>query len=180
MTVIRKLAENEICRELFSDFVRRQQVTQILRMTDGEWRITDEPFIDDWDKEDWDYIVGCLKKTASTGGMVCGAFSDGKLKGFVSVEGAKFGSRNQYMDLFCLHISADMWRQGVGARLFQAAVGFARENGAEKLYVSSLASAETQHFYKTMGCKSALEKSPAHIDKETLEIQLEYDIVKGR
>lgn len=180
MTVIRKLAEKEICRELFADFVRRQQVTKVWRKTDSEWQLRNDSFIDDWDEEDWEYIVRCLKKTASTGGMVCGAFSDGKLKGFVSVEGAKFGSRNQYMDLFCLHVSSDTRRQGVGARLFQAAVGFARENGAEKLYISSLASAETQDFYRAMGCNTALEQSPAHLDKETLEVQLEYDIEKGR
>lgn len=118
MINIRKLTESEICRGLFSDFVRRQQVSKVWRKTDGEWQIKDEPFTDDWDEEDWEYIVRCLKNTASTGGMVSGAFSDGKLKGFVSVEGAKFGSCNQYMDMFCLHVSSDMRRQGVAQSCF--------------------------------------------------------------
>lgn len=180
MINIRKLTKSEICSGLFSDFVRRQQVSKVWRKTDGEWQIKDEPFTDDWDEEDWEYIVRCLKNTASTGGMVSGAFSDGKLKGFVSVEGAKFGSRNQYMDMFCLHVSADMRRQGVGAKLFRAAVDHARESGAEKLYISALASAETQDFYRAMGCKPALEQSPAHVDKEPPEVQLEYVIEKGK
>lgn len=179
--IIRKLTESEICRELFSDFVRRQAVTRFwckTAETGGEWRITDEPFVEDWDEEDWEYIVDCLKSTAGSGGMVSGAFSDGKLKGFVSVEGAKFGSRCQYMDMFCLHISAEMRRQGLGARLFQTAVDFARENGAEKLYISSLSSTETQDFYRAMGCKPASELISAHSDKEALEVQLEYVIIR--
>lgn len=179
VTVIRRLSENEICRGLFSDFVRRQSVSKLWRKTGGEWQLKDEPFTDDWDEEDWEYVIGCLKKTAGTGGMVSGAFYEGKLKGFVSVEGTRFGSCCQYMDMFCLHVSADMRRQGVGAKLFGAAVKFAREKGAEKLYISSLTSAETQDFYRSMGCRPALEHCPAHADKITSEVQLEYEIEKG-
>lgn len=180
MILIRTLSESEICRGLFSDFLRRQEVTRVWRRTGGEWQIKDEPFIDDWDEEDWDYIVLMLKKTAKTGGMVSGAFSDGKLKGFVSVEADKFGSRNQYMDMFFLHVSEDMRRLGLGAKLFRTAVDFARENGAEKLYISALPSVGTQDFYRAMGCKTALEQSSAHLNKETSEIQLEYEIEKGK
>lgn len=180
MIAIRKLAENEISRELFADFERRQIVTQCWRKIGGEWQIKDDPFTDDWNEEDYDFLVRCLKNTVGTGGLVCGAFSDERLKGFVSVESAKFGSKNQYMDMSSLHVSADMRRRGVGAKLFRAAARYACENGAEKLYISAHPAVETQAFYKKMGCKEALEINASHVKKEPLDVQLEYETKKGK
>lgn len=176
MIIIRKLAENEISRELFTDFERRQVVTKCWRRIGGEWQIKDDPFIDDWDNADYDFLVRCLKNTVGTGGLVCGAFSDGRLKGFVSVESAKFGSKNQNMDMSSLHVSADMRRQGIGAKLFCEAANFALECGAEKLYISSHSAVETQAFYKNMGCKEALEINASHVEKEPFDVQLEFEI----
>lgn len=183
MIVIRKLTENEISRELFTDFKRRQIVTNCWRKIDGVWQIKDDPFIDDWDSENYDFLVRCLKNTVRTGGLVCGAFSYKRLKGFVSVESAKFGSRNQYMDMSSLHVSADMRRHGIGAMLFCEAANFALECGAEKLYISSHSAVETQAFYKNMGCKDALEINASHVEKEPFDVQLELkisEIKKGK
>lgn len=50
-------------------------------------------------------------------GYVVGAFFDGKLKGFASVEPVIFGATAKYMDLSNIHISQDMRRQGIGKEL---------------------------------------------------------------
>ena len=105
--VYRILSEEEITRPLFSAFNRRQVVGDCLRRENGEWVVRPDPFIDDWSEEDYAFLIRCLRNTVRTGGFVCGAFLDGELKGFVSVEAAPFGSENQYLDLTSIHVSAD-------------------------------------------------------------------------
>ena len=44
----RALSEQELCRELFQDFIRHQTVTKCWRKENNGWVIKDAPFIDDW------------------------------------------------------------------------------------------------------------------------------------
>lgn len=68
MIEYRNLSENEINRELFSCFIRRQEVVKCWRKESGEWLVKDAPFIDDWSEEDYKTLIGCLKNTVATGG----------------------------------------------------------------------------------------------------------------
>lgn len=113
-TEYRELTAEEICRELFRDFIRRQEVVKCYRKEKGEWVIRDDPFIDDWSEEDYRFLVKCLKNTVKTGGVVYGAFCGGKLKGFASVECGLFGGEEKYLDLSSIHVSADMRGHGIG------------------------------------------------------------------
>ena len=88
----RTLTAEEISLALFEHFRRRQTVTKCWRKSAGKWRVEDVSFIDDWTEEEYELLVSCLQNTLRTGGMVTGAFSNGRLKGFVSVEGERFGS----------------------------------------------------------------------------------------
>ena len=99
MIEYRKLRENEIRIELFEKFVRHQVVTDCLRKENDEWVIRSAPFIDDWSEKDYTFLVSCLKNTVATGGLVYGAFYNGSLKGFVSVESKLFGGEQKYLDL---------------------------------------------------------------------------------
>lgn len=100
MTQYRILQEEEIDRDLFREFIRRQNVAKCWRKEEGAWVIKDAPFVDDWTEEDYQILVSCLKNTAATGGFVYGAFCGGVLKGFVSVEPGLLGREQEYMDLF--------------------------------------------------------------------------------
>ena len=104
----------------------------------------------------------CLQNTVCTGGAVFGAFADGVLKGFVSVESAPLGRNGDYRDLSSLHVSQELRGQGIGRRLFALAREFAREQGALKLYISAHSAVETQAFYRAMGCTEAQEYDPEH------------------
>ena len=71
----RELQENDICRELFSGFIRHQVVTDCWRRDrQGKWCIKEAPFIDDWSETEYRILVDCLKNTVRTGGFVYGAF----------------------------------------------------------------------------------------------------------
>lgn len=173
MIQYRKLDTDEICCELFDGFIRRQTVTKCRRKENGIWIIKDDPFIDDWTKEDYQHLVACLKNTAATGGFIYAAFYDDTLKGFVSVESTLFCPEQKYLDLSSIHVSEDMRGKGIGKTLFLAAKEWAKRNGAKKLYISAHSAIETQAFYKAMGCVEAQVYNQMHIEKEPYDCQLE-------
>lgn len=170
---IKELTIEEMNRELFNYFVRRQEVTRCYRKIDGEWVIKDDPFIDEWSEEEYQLLVDCLKNTIATGGVVYGAFVDGKLKGFTSVEPQLFGINKEYLDLSSIHVSQDMRGSGLGRKLFRLATDWAKNHGAKKLYISAHSAVETQEFYKAMGCVEAVEYNSKHVELEPCDCQLE-------
>lgn len=176
-TEYRELSAEEICRELFRDFIRRQEVVKCYRKEKGEWVIRDDPFIDDWSEEDYRFLVKCLKNTVKNGGVVYGAFRGGKLKGFASVESGLFGGEEKYLDLSSIHVSADMRGHGIGKKLFLAAKEWAGKHGGKKLYISSHSAVETQAFYKAMGCTEAKVYNREHVENEPFDCQLECAVL---
>lgn len=172
----RSLQEHEINRELFRDFIRRQIVTKCWRKEDGEWIIKDAPFIDDWTEQDYKVLIQCLKHTVRTGGVVYGAFYEGKLKGFAAVLPEIFGGGNKYIDLAAIHVSQDMRGTGIGTVLFKEAKRWAKEKGAEKLYISAHSAVESQAFYKRMGCVEAKWYKKEHVEEEPFDCQLEVKL----
>ena len=176
MIEYRKLRENEIRIELFEKFVRHQVVTDCLRKENDEWVIRSAPFIDDWSEKDYTFLVSCLKNTVATGGLVYGAFYNGSLKGFVSVESKLVGGEQKYLDLSSIHVSEDMRGQGIGKSLFLYAKAWAKEKGAEKLYISAHSAVESQAFYKAMGCVEAQVCCKKHVEEEPYDCQLECEV----
>ena len=173
MIQYREIKADELCRELFDDFIRRQNVTKCWRRENDEWVIRDDPFIDDWTEEDYMELVSLLKRTIDRGGFVYGAFFRGGLKGFVSVEAGVFCREQGYLDLSSIHVSEDMRGRGIGKALFQAAGAWAKENGARKLYISAHSAVESQAFYKAMGCVEAQVYQKEHVEREPYDCQLE-------
>lgn len=176
MTSYRELNEDDISAELFNGFIRRQEVNLCRRRENGKWVIKPDPFIDDWSREDFAFLVRCLKNTARTGGLVYAAFVDGALKGFTSVEPDLFGGENRYLDLSSIHVSADMRGNGIGAVLFREAKLWAAAHGARKLYISAHSAVETQAFYEKMGCVEAAEYDKRHTEREPFDCQLECEV----
>ncbi len=174
MLEYRILQEQEIDRELFRTFIRHQVVDQCLRRENGNWVVRSDPFIDDWTEEDYGILIDCLHNTVRTGGFVCGAFLDGGLKGFVSVEKGFFGGENRYCDLSSLHVSEDMRREGIGKALFLIAAEWAGKQGAKKLYISAHSAIESQSFYQAMRCIEAEIYNQKHVEEEPYDCQLEY------
>lgn len=175
----RVLNAEEIDRQLFREFERRQVVTKCWRKIEGVWQIKDVPFIDQWSEEDYQELVSCLQNTVRTGGVVYGGFYNGLLKGFVSVEGEPLGAAKNYMDLTSIHVSEDMRGRKIGRSLFLLAAGWAGEKGAEKLYISAHSAVETQAFYRRMGCVEAVEYNEEHVKREPCDCQMEYVITNS-
>jgi len=176
MIEYRKLTESEINRELFSHFIRHQTVVKCWRQDNREWVVKDAPFIDDWSEADYKILISCLKNTVATSGFVYAAFCDCTLKGFVSVEPKLFGGEHKYLDLSSIHVSEDMRNKGIGTTLFLAAKDWAKEHGANKLYISAHSAVESQAFYHKMGCVEAAWYDQSHVDAEPYDCQLECNL----
>ena len=177
VTEFRTVAREELTMELFSQFRRRQVVDGCLRQEQEQWVVKSDPFVDQWSREDYEFLIKCLKITLETGGVVFGAFSQGVLKGFASVEGKPVGSKGQYRDLTSLHVSEELRGAGIGRRLFEMAALWAKAQGGKKLYISSHSAVETQRFYQAMGCVDAKELLEEHVAREPLDRQLELVLV---
>lgn len=173
MIQYRTLSAEEICPALFQHFIRHQVVTKCWRRENGTWIIKDDPFIDNWNEQDYQFLISCLKNTIQTGGFVYAAFSQNMLKGFVSVEPGIFGGEHRYMDLSSIHVSEDMRGMGIGKILFNAAKNWAMKMGAGKLYISAHSAVESQAFYRKMGCVEAKVYQQKHVEAEPYDCQLE-------
>lgn len=171
-TSIQLLSEPQITKELFQYFNRRQEVTKCWRREQGIWVLKDVDFVEDWNESQYEFLVKCLKNTVNTGGMVAGVFAEEKLVGFASVESRHFGSKGQYVQLSCIHVSCEQRGQGLGKKLFQCASYGAKKLGAEKLYISAHPAQETQAFYHALGCVEAGEYDGELADLN--DCQLEY------
>lgn len=172
--IYRQVEAEEIHRSLFDAFIRRQVVTKCRRKVEDVWVVRDDPFIDDWNEEDYSELLEELRCIQKCGGVVYGAYDSGVLKGFAAVDGRAFGADHAYLDLVFLHVSADVRGRGVGRALFALAANWAASRGAKKLYLSAHSAVETQAFYSAVGCVEAEEYCPAHVEKEPFDCQMEY------
>lgn len=170
------ISEPQINRELFRHFNRYQEVKRCWRKEEDGWKLKEIAFVEQWNEEEYEFLVKCLKNTANTGGFVIGCFGDGKLTGFASVEHERFGFREQYVQLSCIHISCEARGRGYGKKLFQYAAQAGKKLGAEKLYISAHSSEETQAFYHALGCVEAKEYNQKLFEAEPCDCQLEYGL----
>ncbi len=177
MIEYRMLRETELVPELFLTFQRHQEITHCWRKRNDQWEVYPASrTIENWDGKQREFICWCLREILDRGGMAAGAFLDGALKGIISVEGEKFGSRNQYLAVPFLQISREIRGKGIGRQLFALAKAFAAEKGAEKLYISSNPAVETQAFYKAMGCVEAEEYCAEYVERNPNEVQIECSV----
>lgn len=176
MVTYKDIERQELTAALFDSFDRYQEVKKCWRKIDGEWALKDIAFVEQWGEHEYAYLVQCLRRTLETGGAVVGAFTDGRLIGFASVEGRLFGSGQTYVQLSSLHVSYGRRGEGIGKALFARACSHARKLGAKKLYISSHSAEETQAFYHAVGCVEAAEYDAALTAAEPCDCQLELTL----
>ena len=174
--IYRAVEPDELCMELFAHFDRYQEVTRCWRKENGEWVIKPVVFTEQWGEKEYQHLVLDLQNTLKNGGVVFGVFADGQLKGFSEVTAEPLGPVKEYLELSSLHVSYDFRRHGAGKKLLLLAADWAREKGAEKLYISAHSSVESQAFYEAMGCVDSQEIQRAHAEKEPFDRQLECEL----
>lgn len=152
------LHADNLTPELFDGFQRTQEVSRCWQRNAGGWVLRAVcPFTEEWHAAEYIKLTGLLKKTVQAGGAVLGYFQGRRLVGFASLEGINLEGCGRCLQMSSLHVSRDCRNRKFGRRLFAAVVAVARARGAEKLYISAHPSAETQRFYRAVGCVDAGE-----------------------
>ncbi len=177
MMEYRQITIEALSPTLFDGFHRHQVIRDVWQLENGQWVIRPAPrLIENWGREQHEFICHCLREILSGGGRVYGAFDGGTLTGIAAVEAQRLGSRDQYRALPFLQVSEEYRGHGIGKALFALARKAARQFGGEMLYISSQASTETQAFYAAMGCRDASEPIPEYVRQNPQERQLECDV----
>ncbi|HOB35426.1 MAG TPA: GNAT family N-acetyltransferase [Bacillota bacterium] len=171
--VVRPLGLEDLPPDALENFRRFQVTRQVLYWEQGEYKLKDDSFVDEWGADKKRRVVRDLRRCLEQGGFVAGAIAGGALVGFASVENKPLGSRNQYQELRYLHVSREHRGRGLGRQLFRLCCEAARQLGAEKLYIGAHPAVETQAFYASLGCVPAAEIVPEILALEPRDLQLE-------
>ena len=172
---IQSLLESDLTLGCLDAFARRQVVQNVWRKKNGQWAIVPEPFIDDWDAQERRKIAEQLRQYLAEGGAVFAALGDrGEIVAFSAVSGGRIGPQQEYADLLELHTDNRYRHKGLGRALFLQCAVWAREHGAQKLYISAHSAKETMAAYNRLGCVEALEVNRLLAEKEPCDVQLEY------
>lgn len=164
---------NDLRKDLLEDFDRYQETNHVWYKNGAEYGVKGDSFTDEWDGRERREVIQSLKDCLQNGGYVVGAFHHERLIGFANVEGERFGSQLQYVELPYIHVSKEYRGHGLGKPLFRKCCEAAKKIGATKLYIAAHPAVETQAFYHSVGCSYAEEINEAILSKEPLDIQLE-------
>lgn len=168
-----RITEENFGLHSLDDFERHQVVQECWRRVGGAWTLVPMPFVEKWSTERKREVASELLACVRAGGMAWMICRDDRVVGFASVGGGCFGSRQQYVQLELLQVSAEARRTGVGRALFRQACEHARELGAASLYISAHSSRESAAFYRAMGCIDAREIDERLASEEPFDLQLE-------
>jgi len=159
----RAMAVDDLHIHMMDEFDRRQEITHILRKN-GRVKKLRKPRVEDWNAEDKKrFIQGFfiqkvyLRQYYSGEPLVFAAFRGGQVAAF-AVWDHYWGEEKEYAALLRLFVSCECRRMGLGRQLFTLCVEAAKNEGAQKLFISTENSVETQEFYKSMGCTAAKKR----------------------
>ena len=170
----KRLDNHNFTGHSLDDFVRRQTVTECWRKIDNDWKLVPNVYEENWSQAQCRKMAEEVIHYINLDQTGFGAFDGERIIGFATVSHRIFGVTARYVQLVCLQISEDYRRQGIGRRLFSLACEEARQLGADKLYISTHSSKESQTAYRALGCSFAEEINEELAAAEPFDVQMEY------
>lgn len=177
ITLIRKVDPAELDGAFLWDFDTYQCCHRMWAKTDGVWSLKPASIVRQWNDDKKRQITRYLAWLISTGGCVFGAFAEGRLVGFATLDKGFGGSEEQYMNLSMLFVDAHYQRRSVGRFLFDECAKEAASLGARKLFISSAPAENTVAFFFSMGCQDT-EESISGWEDMPYDRYLEFTIEK--
>jgi GNAT superfamily N-acetyltransferase len=171
----RKLRRDEI--ELIWTIDRREHISNIYRLVDGELRLEPHDFdVPGWHPDNVARTTPLLYKMDDRGGRFFAAFDGDALVGVSVLDTVARGEGADLLQLELLHVSRDYRGRGLGVRLFEQARAAARELGARGLYISATPSENTIHFYQSRGATLLASPDAELFAMEPEDIHLECPV----
>ena len=155
-----------------------QFIKRAWRGEEGERRLIEINYHEPGFPEGFENHLARLRETIAAGGFALGAFHNGALIAFASVNNEIFGEKYKYVLLDQLFVSRGHRGKGIGKRLFFLSADEAKPLGAKKFYICAGSSEETIAFYFAVGCEAAKEINRALYEEDARDYQLEYDFAK--
>lgn len=141
--------------DMLTDFAHMQKWSEQWTQRNGAWILEPTQQSRIWSEEKRIWITKYLQEQIERGGNVFGAFKEEKLVGFAAHDAPIAIDGIKWVNLTMLFVDDGFARCGIGASLFNEITKSAKENGAEKLFISAIPSKETVAFYFSQGCVDA-------------------------
>jgi len=172
---MRLLTRNEV--ELIWTIDRSEVHRHTYEVREGQLVRTANYFeVPGWRTDAPERMTPVLLDCFDRGGTFLGVFDAKALIGMGVLESERVGRARDQMQLAYLYVSRTYRGRGVGTKLFEAVLPFAREAGASALYVSATPTENTVDFYLGRGCMLAPEPDPKLLAAEPEDIHLLYPL----
>jgi GNAT superfamily N-acetyltransferase len=154
-----------------------QYIGRAWREVEGARKLIDIDYLDPTWPNGYDVHYNNLKSTISSEGEAVGAYDEAdRLKGFVTVNRMTFGKSESYALLDQLFVSLESRGQGIGKRLFLAAVEIAKRFDVGYLFICAGSAEETIAFYRSLGCIDAPERHNDYYESDPRDLQMVYSV----
>lgn len=156
---------------------RKELIEQFYRVQAGRLELYDEHCaMSGWPEGEAEQDALTLRRCFDQGAWFHGVFAGPSLvaAAVVGCEIIHNGGR-RLLQLKFLHVSHDYRGGGLASRLFAKAVGQARSQGVDGLYVSATPSRNTVEFYQRRGCRLLERPDPGLYALEPDDIHLYCD-----
>lgn len=169
-----RITKENFTKYSLDTFIRHQQVQEVWRFIDGQWKLVPCRFTEDWSIDRRREVAEEILEGVENQGYAYAAWEKNRVVGYSYISPEPLGSAGQYMELRLFHISEPFRGMGIGRRLFEMAAEEAKRNGARKLYISAHSSRESQAAYRKLGCVHAQEVVEVIAQAEPFDVQMEY------
>ena len=112
--VIRFLRPSDLHTQMLAGFQHRQVISDKWVKDGNGYELIKTDEIREWDKDKRIWIPGYLMQQIERGGTAAGAFMNGRIIGFASLDGILMSRPEKYANLTMLFIDNRWQRQGIG------------------------------------------------------------------
>lgn len=166
MLKIERLSVGNFNANSLDNYNRTQNVKRVYRRIDGEYRLVEMPYTEDWDLKKKRAVANNLMSEEYITYL---ALDNAEVVGFIGLIKKPNGCR---MILDMMHVSSEYRGQGIGRQLFEKGVDEARKSGAGELYISACSSEETIAFYRAMGAEMTDNPIKEIAEDEPCDLQM--------
>ncbi|MBJ2118525.1 GNAT family N-acetyltransferase [Proteus penneri] len=175
---IRQLTRNEIPQVWGID--RTELIEKLYVLKEGKLLLSKQRFdMKGWPEGEAEHYTPVLLESFDRGAPFWGVFEHDRLVAAASVDPKKRGKNGSLLQLSFLHVSHPQRGQGLARILFDYCVEYAKENGADGLYISSTPSENSVNFYQHLGCRLIDIPDPELYEREPEDIHMVFYFIKS-